>query len=79
MMALMNACLIEIMVSSLIQPATSSFINAVTGKWVRKAGIGQEGGFVPLLALELMMKVLGRGVRGTGRRYNNMDHMDKSF
>ena len=79
MMALMNACLIEITVSSLIQSATSSFINAVTGKWVRKAGIGQEGGFVPLLALELMMKVLGRGVRGTGRGYNDMDHMDKSF
>ena len=75
----MNAYLIEIMVSSLIQPATSSFINVVTGKWVRRAGIGQEGGFVPLLALDLMMKVLGRGVRGTGRGYNNIDHMDKSF
>ena len=39
------------MASSLIQPMASSLINTVTGK-------GQEGWFLPLLLLPLMMKVL---------------------
>ena len=48
------------MASSLIQPMDSSLINAITGKRVVRARRGQEGGFIPLLALPLMMKVLGK-------------------
>ena len=54
------------MAASLIQPVASSLINDITGK-------GQEGGFLQLLTLPLMMKVLGKGVRRAGRGYNNMD------
>ena len=50
------------MASSLIQPIAPSLINSITGK-------GQEGGFLPLLALLLMMKVLEKGVRSAGRGY----------
>ena len=53
---------------SLIQPVTSSLINAITGRRVRKTGQGHEGGFLPLLALPLMMKVLGNGVKREGKR-----------
>ena len=52
--------------ASLIKAFAFSLINAITGK-------GQEGGFLPLLALLLMMKVLGKGVRRDGRGYNNKD------
>ena len=48
------------MASSLIQPVASSLINAIAGK-------GQEYGFLPLLALSLMKKVLGNGVRRAGK------------
>ena len=65
MMSPMAASLIAPMASSLIQPAASSLINALTGT-------RQEGGFLPLLALLLMMKVLGKGIRRAGRVYNNM-------
>ena len=41
------------MASSLIVP----LINAITGKGVMTAGKGQEGRFIPLLALRIMMKV----------------------
>ena len=47
--------------------------NAVAGKGVRRAGKGQEGGILPLLALPLMFKVI------SGWGYNNMDNMDKNF
>ena len=67
MMATMAAPLIVSVVSSLIQPIVSSSINSVTGKL-------QEGGFLSLLALPLMMKVLKKGIRRAGRRY-----MDKVF
>ena len=53
MMAPMAASLLASMVSSLIQPVTSSLINAITRK----------GGFLPLLALPLMIKVLGKEVK----------------
>ena len=36
------------MASSLIKPAASSLINAITGKEFRRAGKGQEGGFLLL-------------------------------
>ena len=43
------------------------------------AGKGQEDGFLPLFALRLMMKVLGKGVRRARGRYNNTDYIDISF
>ena len=36
--------------------------NAKSGKGATRAGKGKEGGVLPLLALPLMMKVLGKGV-----------------
>ena len=63
MMIAMAVSLIAPVFFSLMQPVTSSLINAISGK-------GQEGGFLPLLALPLMIKVLGKVVR---RRYNNMN------
>ena len=59
MVAPMAASLIAPRVSSLIQPVASWLINAITWK-------GQEGGYLPLLALPLMMKVLGKWVRRAG-------------
>ena len=74
MMAPMAASLIALMASPLIQSSISSLINAITGK-------GNKGGFLPLLALPLMIKVMSRkgvmrareGVRSAGRGYNNRD------
>ena len=54
-----TASLIAPMASSLIQLVASLLINAVTGK-------GQEGGFLPLLELSLMVIVLEKGVRRAG-------------
>ena len=54
------------MVASLTQPVTSSLKNVITRR-------GQEGGFLPLLALLLMMTVLEKGVTGAVRGYNNLD------
>ena len=50
-----------------------SLINAISGKGVKRAGKGQEGGFLPLIALPLMLKSM------TGRGYNKMDHMEENF
>ena len=44
------------MITPLIQPVASSFINAITVK-------GEKGGFLPLLTLPFMIKVLGKGVK----------------
>ena len=38
----------------------------------------QEGGFLPLLTLPLMIKVLGKGVTREGRGYDKMNHMNKN-
>ena len=67
------------MASSLKQSVASSSINAITRKKVMIAVKGQEGGFLPLLALLLMKKVLGKGIRRTVKRYSNINHLDKSF
>ena len=56
MIAPITALLITPITSSLIQPVDSLLINAVTGN-------KQTGEFLPLLALSLMMKVLGKRVR----------------
>ena len=61
---------------SLIQPVAFSLINAITGKGLIRAGKGQKGGFLLLLALPLMMEVLGKRVTTPGRGYNIMDHMN---
>ena len=37
---------------------------------------GQDGGFITLLTLALMVKVLGKGATKAGKVYNNIDHMD---
>ena len=63
-MAPRAAPLIAPMGSSLIQPITSLLISCITGK-------GQEDGFLQLLALPLMMKVLAEGIRRAGRGYMN--------
>ena len=65
-MAHMAASLIAPMASSLMQPVASSLVNAISGK-------EQEGGFLPLLALSLIVKVLGKGNRRAGKGYNNMN------
>ena len=57
MMAPMVASLIAPMASLLAKPAGSSRINTISGEGVMRAGKGQEGGFLPLLALPLMIKV----------------------
>ena len=66
MMSPIAASLIAPMASSLIKRVASSLINAIIGK-------GNKGGFLPLLALPLMMKVLGIGIRKAVRGYDNMD------
>ena len=63
MMAPTSTSFIATMSSSSIPPATSSLI----------IGKGQEGRFFPLFALPLMVKVLGKGAKRAGRRYNNTD------
>ena len=65
--------------SSLMQLVVSSLVNAVTGKGVMRAEKEQEGGLLWLLALSLMMKVLGKEVTRSGKRYNNMKQWIKNF
>ena len=54
------------MAALLIAIMTSYLINAITEKT-------QESGFLSLLALSFMIKVLGKGVARAGRWYNYMD------
>ena len=61
------------MASLLMQSVASSVINAITGKGVMRAGKGQEGEILPLLAAPLILKAI------IGRGYNKMDRMDKYF
>ena len=53
-----SSSLIQPVASSLIQPVASSLIKAIAGKGVMRAGKRQEGGFLPLLALPLMIKAI---------------------
>ena len=54
------------MTSLFIRPVVSLLINAISGKGVRRAGKEQEDGFLPLLALPLMMKsITARGYNGS--------------
>ena len=52
----MAVSLIATVASSLIKPVTSLLLNAISGKEVMRAGKGQEGGFLPLLALPQIWK-----------------------
>ena len=56
----MAAPLIAPMTSSQMQRVASSLTNVITIKAVMRAEKGQEDGFLSLLALPLMMKVLGK-------------------
>ena len=58
MIAPMAVSLLAPLASFLIQPLASSLINAISGKGVRRAGDGQEGEFLPLLALPLISKAM---------------------
>ena len=62
----MAISIIAPMVSSLIHPVASLLINNITRE-------GQKGGFLPLLALLLTIKIIGKGVR---RAYNKKKSMD---
>ena len=53
------------MATSMVQPVAFLFINAVLRK-------GQEGGFLPLLALLLMIEVLGKEDKRAGRGIERM-------
>ena len=57
--------------ASLISLLPCPLINTITGKWVTRAGKGEEDGILPLLRLPLMMKDLGKGVTRAGRGHNN--------
>ena len=57
--------------ASLISLLPCPLINTITGKWVTRAGKGEEDGTLPLLPLPLMMKGLGKAVTSSGRGYNN--------
>ena len=71
-MTTLAVSVIEHTAFSLLQPVASPLINAITGKGVRRAEKGQEGGIILLLPLPLVMKLhLGRG-------WNNMEHMGKN-
>ena len=47
--------------------------------YLEKESWEQEKGKKVDLTLPLMIEVLGKGFKRAGRRYNNMDQMDKSF
>ena len=61
-MTTLAVSVIEHTAFSLLQPVASPLINAITGKGVRRAEKGQEGGIILLLPLPLVMKLhLRRG------------------
>ena len=67
------------MSSLLMQTVLSSLINAITRNEIMRAVKGQQVRCLPLSALPLMWKVMGKGVTRAGTRYNSMDHMDDIF
>ena len=49
-------------------------------KGVMWTGKGQEGGFLPLIALPLMIKtVSGNRLKRAGKGYNDMNHLKKNI
>ena len=75
----MVVLLIARMAFSLIQLLAFSLINPITGKGVMRPKKGEEGRFLPLLALPLTVKVLRKEVIKIGRRCNNINHMYKKL
>ena len=71
----MVASLIAPTASLSIQTVASSLINVISGKRQNR----ENSGFLSLLALPLIMKILGKRVKRAGKGYNNMNHMDKIF
>ena len=71
----MVASLIAPTASLSIQTVASSLINVISGKRQNR----ENSGFLSLLALPLIMKILGKRVKRAGKCYNNMNHMDKIF
>ena len=61
-MELLPTLSIAHMASSFIQPVAFSLINGITGKGAIRSGKRQECGIIPLLALSLMVKALGKGI-----------------
>ena len=58
MMVPLAASLIRCMVSSAIWPVASLLLNAISGKWVIRAGKGQWDEILLLIALALMIKAM---------------------
>ena len=58
----MVSSLIVPMASSLIQPGASSFINAIAEKGAMRSENGQKGRLCTLPTMNLMKKVLWKGV-----------------
>ena len=65
MLAPMAASLIAPMASSFIQFVASLLINVISWKSIKKAATQ-------------MMDVLGKGIKGAGTGYKNMNHVDKN-
>ena len=65
------------MAATLIQPVASWLIKAISGD--HESRKEQEGKFILLLALLLMIQVLGKGVIRAGRGYNDKDHLNNFF
>ena len=72
MMVPIAASLIPPMVSLAVAP---SLMNAITGRGAMRAGKIHKSEFLPLSALPLMMKALGKGV--TRARIGYLDYMPK--
>ena len=51
----------------------------ISGKRVLRGGKGQQGGFLPLLVLTFIMKVLEKEAMKGGRDYDNMDLVVQHF
>ena len=49
--------------------------NAISGKGAMRARKGKEGGVLPLLALPLMMKVLGKWVTLTAKGVTGLNQL----
>ena len=74
----MAASLIATTAFSLIQPSVSSLINTISGKGVMRLEKRKKCGYLLLLTLLLMMKILGKRVTRAGKGYK-MHHMNKKF
>ena len=68
---MMSTSLIAPVASPLIQSVALSLENVISWKGFVRAGKGEEGRFLSLLALPLMMKVLGSKVMRVGIVCNN--------